>query len=99
MSGLRGLRRPEPPDGPREGERRRQARAYEGAFEAVAAIVIAALVGYWADRHFESSPIGLFTGVVLGFAAMVLRLLRLGRQLGMTDEAGKPGNENEPGDE
>jgi F0F1-type ATP synthase assembly protein I len=83
VSGLRGIRPPKPPS----GERRRQAKAYEGAFEAVIAVVIATGIGYWADQHLDSSPIGLFVGVVLGFLAMVLRLLRLGSQLGITDGA------------
>ena len=56
MSGLRGLRSPKPPS----GERRRQAKAYQGALEAVFAVVIAAGLGYWLDGRFESSPIGLF---------------------------------------
>ena len=81
MSGLRGLKPPKPPS----GERRRQAKAYEGAFEAVVSVIIATTVGYFADGYFDSSPIGLFTGVVLGFAAMVLRLVRLGKELGYTD--------------
>ena len=75
MSGT--FRPPRPP----EGERRRQAKAYEGAFEAVGAVIISALVGYWADGYFGSSPWLMLVGVVLGFAAMVIRLLRLGREM------------------
>ena len=86
MSGLRGLRPPKPPD----GERRRQAKAYQGAFESVAAVVIASLIGYWTDGYFDSSPAGLLIGVALGFLAMVLRLVRLGRELNMTGEAASP---------
>ena len=92
MSGLRGLRSPKPPS----GERRRQAKAYQGAFEAVFAVVIAAGLGYWLDGRFESSPIGLFVGVALGFMAMVLRLVRLGGELGMTDDADASSDENGP---
>ena len=91
MSGLRGIRPPKPPS----SERGRQARAYEGAFEAVIAVVIGAALGYWADQRFDSRPIGLFVGVVLGFGAMVLRLVRLGRQLGLTDDTESDGSEQD----
>lgn len=60
---------------------RRQGLSYQGASEAVAAILIAAGGGYWLDGRFDTSPIFLFLGTALGFAAFVLRLLRLGRQL------------------
>jgi len=60
---------------------RRQAKAYEGAFEAVAAVIIAALIGYWLDTKLESAPWALVAGTAIGFAAMVLRLFRLGREL------------------
>lgn len=55
--------------------------AYEGAFEAVGAILIATLFGYWFDQHFETTPAGLLVGAGIGFAAFVVRLLRLGKQL------------------
>ncbi len=45
------------------------------------AVLVGAGLGYWADSHWESTPVGVITGVVVGFAAMVLRLLRLGREL------------------
>lgn len=60
---------------------RRQGAAYQGAFEAVFAILIAAGLGYWADDTFDTSPLYLIIGTVLGFAAFVLRLLRLGREM------------------
>ena len=52
--------------------------AYEGAMEAVLAILIAVGLGYWADEHFETGPRYLIVGAILGFAAFVLRLLRMG---------------------
>lgn len=55
--------------------------AYEGAFEAVGAILIATGLGYWFDHHYGTTPVGLLVGAVIGFAAFVLRLIRLGRQL------------------
>lgn len=75
-----------------QSERRRtatrQGLAYQGAFEAVVAIPIAAGVGYWIDGRFGVSPWGLLTGTALGFSAFVLRLVTLGRQL---RELGDPG--------
>lgn len=60
---------------------RRQALAYQGAFESVFAIGIGAGFGYFADKSLESSPWGVLVGVFLGFSAFILRLLRLQRQL------------------
>jgi F0F1-type ATP synthase assembly protein I len=72
---------------------RRQGVAYEAAFEAVMAIPIAIGGGYWLDRHFEKSPIFLILGAALGFAAFVIRLLRLGRQLNIPPRA--PGRDDD----
>jgi len=71
-------------------EERRRRLAYQGAFEAVTAIPIAIGGGYWLDRRFDTSPIFLFLGAALGFAAFVLRLVRLGRHLQPPDQEPKP---------
>ncbi len=55
--------------------------AYQGALEAVFAIIVATGAGYWADSAFGSSPWGLLAGATIGFAAFVLRLYRLGTAL------------------
>ena len=55
--------------------------AYQGAFESVMAVLFGAGVGYWVDGRWDTTPYGVLTGLVIGFAAMVLRLLRLGREL------------------
>lgn len=55
--------------------------AYQGAFEAIGAVLVGGGFGYWADLTWDTSPWGLLIGIVLGFAAMVLRLLRLGKEL------------------
>ena len=60
---------------------RRQGLAYQGAFEAVIAILIATGIGYWIDTSFDTSPFGLLIGATVGFGSFVLRLLRLGRLL------------------
>jgi len=79
---MRGLTPPQAPKPAKRG----QARAYQAAVEAVLAPAICAGLGYWADTHFDSSPWGLIVGVVIGFAAMVLRLVRLGQDLGLTED-------------
>ena len=63
---------------------RKMGGAYQAALEAVFAIPVAVVFGYFADKHFGTSPIFLLVGVVLGFAAFVLRLVRLGRTIPVT---------------
>ena len=75
-----------PPDYPGRRRVKRAAAsaandAYQGAFEAVFAVLVGAGAGYWVDRRFGTTPYGVIVGVVIGFAAMVLRLLRMGRDL------------------
>jgi F0F1-type ATP synthase assembly protein I len=67
------------PETDKEREYRGQAAVYQGAFEAVVAILIAAGIGHWADRHFGTSPRYVLVGFAVGFGAFVLRLLRLRR--------------------
>ncbi len=45
------------------------------------AVLLGAGAGYWIDRRFGTTPYGVIVGLVIGFAAMVLRLLRMGRDL------------------
>jgi len=68
-------------DSERQRTARRQGLAYQGAFEAVIAVLIASGLGLWADGHFGTSPRYLLVGTVIGFGSFVMRLLRLGRQL------------------
>jgi F0F1-type ATP synthase assembly protein I len=56
---------------------RRRGQAYQAAMEAVFAIPIAIGIGWFADSQLGSSPIGLFLGVGFGFAACVIRLMRM----------------------
>jgi F0F1-type ATP synthase assembly protein I len=67
------------------------AAADQGALEAVLAVVIASLFGYWVDGRLGTSPAFMLVGLVLGFAAFCLRLFRL-RDLmaGPQDEGRKP---------
>ena len=76
----------QPPEYPGQERLKRAASraggsAYQGAFEAVGAMLISVFLGYWLDQRFETEPTGVLVGAVLGFAAMVLRLVRLGRKL------------------
>jgi len=55
--------------------------AYQGAFEAIGSVLIACAFGYWVDSRWDTRPFGLLIGAVVGFAAMVLRLIRLGKEV------------------
>ena len=70
---------------PRPEEGRRQAMAYQGAVEAVASIGIGGGLGYFADDHFDTSPILLLIGFAVGFGAFFVRLARLRRTLESTE--------------
>lgn len=50
---------------------------YQGSVEAVLALLIAMGLGYWADEKFDTAPWLVMTGVVVGFAAMVMRIWRM----------------------
>lgn len=69
------------PDGEEKRSRDRQVAAYQGAFEAVFAILVAGFIGKLADDHFGTAPRYLLVGFAIGFCSFVLRLLRLGRRL------------------
>jgi len=56
-------------------------RAYQAAFEAVIAVVVAGAAGGFADQRFGTAPILLLLGVLLGFGTFVLRLVRLMKEL------------------
>jgi F0F1-type ATP synthase assembly protein I len=77
------------------------ASAYQGAVEAVVAMVICALAGWWIDRRFGSGPWGLFVGMAVGFAALLLRLLRIKTPtIGRPDPLpGAPSHRDEDGHE
>ena len=60
---------------------RRGALAYQGGLEAVIAILVGAAFGYWIDTLADTSPFGLLVGLVAGFGAFVLQMVRLSRKL------------------
>jgi F0F1-type ATP synthase assembly protein I len=84
----------------RAGKNRRQGAVYQGAFEAVFALLIAAGFGYWLDGYFDTAPVLLLIGTAIGFASFTVRLIRLGRWMHSADldesgEADELRNENE----
>jgi F0F1-type ATP synthase assembly protein I len=73
------------------GQSRRQGAVYQGAFEAVIALLIAAGFGYWLDGYFDTAPVLLLIGTAIGFASFTVRLIRLGRWMhgADSDESGE----------
>jgi F0F1-type ATP synthase assembly protein I len=61
------------------GKNRQQGAVYQGALEAVFALLIAAGFGYWLDGYFDTAPVLLLIGTAIGFASFTIRLIRLGR--------------------
>jgi len=82
-----------PPE--KQSTSREAAAAYQGAVEAVFAVLIAGGIGYWADSYFETSPRYLFLGLGVGFGSFVLRLWRLGRKLQGPDAGAKQDGDGE----
>ena len=54
-------------------------RFYGIGFEFVAAVVGFTLVGYWVDRHYDSSPAGILIGLALGLIGATYNLVRATR--------------------
>jgi F0F1-type ATP synthase assembly protein I len=73
------------------GRGRGQGAVYQGAFEAVIALLIAIGFGYWLDGYFDTAPWLLLVGTAIGFASFTVRLIRLGRWMKAEnpDEAGQ----------
>ncbi len=75
----------------RDPAMRQKSLAYQGVVEAVGALLLCLGAGYFADEHWQSSPVGVVVGLLIGFSAFVLRLFRLGRawidqQVALADE-------------
>ena len=78
------------------GRNRRQGAVYQGAFEAVIALLIAAGFGYWLDGYFDTAPWLLLIGTAIGFASFTVRLIRLGRWMRHEDpDKTRQGDESE----
>ena len=61
--------------------------------EAVFAIPIAMGIGWWADTKLDTSPWLLMIGLGLGFAAFVMRLMRM---RGLVEAASDEHTDDEP---
>ena len=73
-------------------------RAYQGAFEATIAVVVAGAAGGYADQRFDTAPMFLIAGVLLGFGTFVLRLVKLMNELAAkTAEGAAEGGTKENG--
>lgn len=59
------------------------------------AVPIAMGLGYWVDRQFESAPVGLIVGSVVGFLAMLLRVMRMRPPETNDDSATEEKNESD----
>lgn len=64
------------------------ARAYSAGFNFVAAFCVFALIGYWVDSYWDSSPWGLIGGATLGLIGGMYNLIR------QSAEAFKPPDRN-----
>jgi F0F1-type ATP synthase assembly protein I len=62
----------------RAGQNRGKGAVYQGAFEAVIALLIAVALGHWLDGYFDTAPWLLLVGAAIGFASFTVRLMRLG---------------------
>ncbi len=85
-----GGARPESRAAGRKPQVRWLGRAYQGALEAALALAIAVLAGAWVDERFETAPVGVIVGLLFGFAAFTLRLVRL---VGEAQKASAQGGE------
>jgi len=66
---------------------------YQGAFEAVIALLIAAGFGYWLDGRLDTAPWLLLIGTAIGFASFTVRLVRLGRWMKGADPGASSGRD------
>ena len=73
----------------KQGLTRQQSAAYQGAVEAALTVPIGAGLGWLCDQQFETEPFGLIVGVVFGFAAMLVRIIRM-RPQATEDESESP---------
>lgn len=67
-------------------------QAQVGAMEVGLSVVVGTLLGYWVDRNYETTPWGLFVGLMLGVLTAGRTLYRISKQgLGDTgDDEGNP---------
>lgn len=78
---------PSTPSGTDKPSGMKMGRAYQAAFEATIAVVVAGAAGGYADQRFDTAPMFLIVGVLLGFGTFVLRLVRLMNELAGAEDA------------
>ncbi|MFZ9888525.1 MAG: AtpZ/AtpI family protein [Myxococcota bacterium] len=62
-------------------------QAQVGAMEVGLSVVVGTLLGYWVDRNYETTPWGLFVGLLLGVITAGRTLYRISKQgLGESDD-------------
>jgi F0F1-type ATP synthase assembly protein I len=83
------------PAGPKP--RMKMGRAYQAAFEATIAVVVAGAAGGFADQRFGTAPMFLIAGVLLGFGTFVLRLVRLMNELAQRPQGADAPDEADEG--
>ena len=76
----------DPRESPPQRRSRGLTRDYEAALEVALAPALAIGLGAWADSRWETSPLLLLAGTVLGFGASGLRVVRYLRSLEKRDE-------------
>ncbi len=52
-------------------------------------MVVPVMIGIYADRHFESSPIGLIIGSLVGFLALFSMILKIALKANAENESRK----------
>lgn len=57
--------------------------------EALIALAMGFLVGYWLDGKYGTTPRYFLIGTAIGFVSFSVRLVRLGRKLGSESEDGQ----------
>jgi F0F1-type ATP synthase assembly protein I len=77
MTGRNGADDEEPPRPAVSGSTRGIAKFASAGVELAAAVGGACLLGYWIDRHFETSPWGLVICATLGIVGGTYNLVRL----------------------
>ncbi len=84
---------PRDPETPRLSQRglsKRGAKAYQAVLEAVLCVPAGALLGLGVDKFAETEPWGLVGGLMFGFVAFVLNVVKLPGRLAAIEEDTEP---------
>jgi F0F1-type ATP synthase assembly protein I len=78
--------------GPSDSAAKRFGGVYQGAVEAVVALLLAMGAGYWVDQKLDTAPRWLLVGTAVGFGAFVLRLWRMRSLVEPPRDVPRPGS-------